>query len=79
MNKQDQKEITRKLRKKYGHKYRQNYQPTMIYMPKRVKEEIEQYCKEKGIAKSTRLKGKQRGKRDNKEKGLRDFKKKSIL
>jgi hypothetical protein len=53
MNKQEQKEIIKRLRRKYGDKYRQNYSPTMIYMPKRVKEEIDQYCKEKGIVKST--------------------------
>ncbi|MDR1244818.1 MAG: hypothetical protein LBJ98_02440 [Endomicrobium sp.] len=53
MKKQEQKEIIRRLRRKYGDKYRQNYSPTMIYIPKRVKAEIDQYCKEKGIVKST--------------------------
>ena len=53
MKEQDRKEIIRRLRRKYGDKYRRNYSPTMIYIPKRVKEEIDQYCKEKGIVKTT--------------------------
>jgi hypothetical protein len=53
MNKQDQKEIIRRLRRKYGDKYRENYSPTIIYIPKRVRGEIDQYCKEKRIVKST--------------------------
>ena len=53
MKKQDQKEIIRRLRRKYGDKYRENYSPTIIYIPKRVRAELDQYCKEKGIVKST--------------------------
>jgi hypothetical protein len=53
VNKQDQKEIIRRLRRKYGDKYRQSYSPTLIYLPKRVKVEVDQYCKEKGIVRST--------------------------
>jgi hypothetical protein len=53
VNKQDKKEIIRRLRKKYGENYRQNYSTTIIYLPKRVREEVDQYCKEKAIAKTT--------------------------
>jgi flagellar motor switch protein FliG len=53
MKKEEQKEIIRKLRKKYGENYRQNYSPTLIYLPKRVREEVDKYCKEKEIVKTT--------------------------
>jgi hypothetical protein len=53
MNKQDQKEIIRRLRRKYGDKYRQNYSPTLVYIPKKVRAELDLYCKEKAIVKST--------------------------
>jgi flagellar motor switch protein FliG len=53
VKKQEQKEIIRKLRRKYGENYRQNYSPTLIYLPKRVRAKVDQYCKEKGIVKTT--------------------------
>ena len=53
MKEQDRKEIIRIMRRKYGDKYREKYSPTLVYIPKRVREEIDQYCKEKGIVKST--------------------------
>jgi flagellar motor switch protein FliG len=53
MKKQDQKEIIRRLRRKYGENYRKNYSPTLIYLPKRVRAEVDQYCKEKEIVKTT--------------------------
>jgi hypothetical protein len=52
MNKEEQREIIRKMRRKYGEKYRENYLPTTIYLPKRVKEEVDKYCEEKEIAKT---------------------------
>ena len=41
------------MRRRYGEKYRENYLPTIIYLPKRVKEEVDKYCEEKEIAKTT--------------------------
>jgi hypothetical protein len=53
VKKQDQKEIIRRLRRKYGDKYRQNYSPTLVYLPKSVRAELDRHCKEKGTVKTT--------------------------
>jgi hypothetical protein len=52
MNKQEQKEIIRRLRRKYRDSYTQKNSPVITYLPNSVKAEVDQHCKEKGIAKA---------------------------
>ena len=41
------------MRKKYADKRKENTESINVYLPKRVKEEVDKYCEEKEIAKTT--------------------------